>query len=58
MRKISKIKLNQLSKNELAKKQMNLLKGGSHCCCVCSNYGDAADFTCEAKGDSNALNDF
>jgi natural product precursor len=34
MKKIDKLKLTQLNKAELEKRQMNLLKGGKYCFCV------------------------
>ena len=37
MKKIGKLKLNQLSKAELEKREMNSLKGGSACVCTCYN---------------------
>lgn len=40
MKKLSKLKLNQLSKAELEKRQLNALRGGNECfSCVCSCYG-------------------
>lgn len=41
MKKLSKLKLNQLSKNEIEKREMNMISGGSICCtpCPCAYYG-------------------
>lgn len=41
MRKISKIKLNQFSKDELDRRKLNALKGGCNCTfyCACSTLG-------------------
>ena len=45
MKTLSKIKLNQISKNEMEKRQMNALRGGSSgcqpCSCVCVGGGDS-----------------
>ena len=44
MKTLSKIKLNQISKNEMEKRQMNALLGGSGCqpcSCVCTGGGDS-----------------
>ena len=35
MKKIEKLKLNQLSKDELKKRELNHIKGGSDECCKC-----------------------
>ena len=35
MKKIEKLKLNQLSKDELKKRELNQIKGGSDECCKC-----------------------
>lgn len=37
MKKINELKLNQLIKTELEKKQMISLKGGEECSCSCSS---------------------
>ena len=37
MKKIERLKLNQLSISELEKKQMNPLKGGDSCDCTCTS---------------------
>jgi natural product precursor len=37
MKKISELKLNQLSKTELEKKQMISIKGGEECNCTCDS---------------------
>ena len=36
MKKLGKLKLNQISKNQLEDKKMDLLKGGGTCTCSCS----------------------
>lgn len=36
MKKLGKIKLNQLSKVEMKKKEMNMVKGGVDCWCSCT----------------------
>ena len=36
MKKLGKLKLNQISKNQLEDKQMYLLKGGGTCTCNCT----------------------
>jgi natural product precursor len=42
MKTLGKLKLNQLRKAELEKREMNVLKGGCSCKnrCVCSGSGD------------------
>lgn len=40
MRKLSKIKLNQFSKDELERRKMNALKGGCGCRANCGCVGD------------------
>jgi len=37
MKKFEELKLNQHSKTELGKKQMNSIKGGVECACSCSS---------------------
>jgi natural product precursor len=37
MKKLSKLKLNVLSENNLLEREMNVLRGGEHCC-TCSCY--------------------
>ena len=48
MRKLGKIKLNQLSKDELDQRKMNALKGGCECSpvcgCFCNGGGMFPDF--------------
>ncbi len=40
MKTLKKLKLNQLSKADLEKREMNALKGGNDCgYCTCSCYG-------------------
>ena len=38
MKKIGKLSLHDLSQAEIAKKEMNALKGGQECSCTCSCY--------------------
>lgn len=40
MKKLSKIKLNQFSKDELERRKMNALKGGCGCTAGCGCTGD------------------
>lgn len=40
MKKLSKIKLNQFSKDELDRRKMNALKGGCGCIANCACVGD------------------
>lgn len=49
MKKLSKIKLNQLNKTELSERELNRLLGGSRCC-ICHDRGSA---TIEANSDAN-----
>ncbi len=44
MKKIKKLKLNQLSKDELGKREMNYIKGGD-CCCGCWYAGSGGSST-------------
>ena len=44
MKKICKLKLNQLSKNDMEKREMNNLRGGGDCCgCGCHWDSSAYD---------------
>ncbi len=36
MKKLGKLKLNQISKVELEKRELNILKGGVLCACACA----------------------
>jgi len=38
MKQIERLKLNQLSKDELKKRELNYLKGGNACCECCCGY--------------------
>lgn len=40
MKKLSKIKLNQLNKTELSERELNRLLGGTNCC-ICHDRGSA-----------------
>lgn len=54
MKKISKLKLNQIAKVELDKRAMNSITGGANCCicgCYYANYGGSSD-----AGNSTANN--
>lgn len=47
MKTIKKLKLNQLSKADLEKKQMNAIKGGAGCICIgcgCMGYDGSTQF--------------
>lgn len=48
MKKLSKIKLNQFSKDELARRKLNALKGGCECstsgCTNCTGQCDCNDW--------------
>ena len=46
VKKLSGIKLNQLRENELEKREMKALKGGSYCCCSCSMPAALDAFDC------------
>lgn len=41
MKQVRKLKLSQLSKNELEKKELKKLKGGG--CCICGGGGGSAN---------------
>ncbi len=47
MKKIGKLKLNQLSKDELDQRQMNGLKGGCECSTSCSATSCSGPYTGE-----------
>lgn len=38
MKKLGKLNLHNLSQAEIAKKEMNMLKGGQECSCTCGCY--------------------
>lgn len=43
MKKLGKLKLNQINKSELEQKQMSLLKGGGYTCnCACTCHPNCA----------------
>jgi natural product precursor len=50
MKKLSKLKLTNVDKEELEAKKMNLLKGGEECSCSC---GCAANCSCTGEPISN-----
>jgi natural product precursor len=50
MKNLGKLKLNQLSKVDLEKREMNFLKGGGCCACACA--GSYPETTNEATNDS------
>lgn len=44
MKKIERLKLNQLSKTELERRELNNLKGGTNCCiCGCQGPSGSVD---------------
>lgn len=45
MRKISKIKLNQFSQDELSRRKLNALKGGCGCTSGGCDCGGTSDYT-------------
>lgn len=42
MKKLSRLKLNHLSGNDLQKREMNAIKGGA--CCVCGCRGSSSSY--------------
>lgn len=42
MKKLSRLKLNQLSMADLEKKEMSILKGGGCCACACAGPSPSA----------------
>jgi natural product precursor len=52
MKKLSKLKLNQLSKTELEKREMNMLNGGT---CACTGAGTPC--SCAYEGPQCSSND-
>jgi natural product precursor len=56
MKKIGRLKLSQLVKNELESKQMNLLKGGDcSCACDCSCSVNCSCTPYPPEGASNSM---
>lgn len=54
---LSKLKLNQFSKAELEKRELNALKGGCSCSCSCSlcySYGTLTSVSGHSSGDGSA----
>lgn len=49
MKQVRKLKLSQLSKNELEKKELKKLKGGG--CCICGGGGGSANASANHSGD-------
>lgn len=49
MKQVRKLKLSQLSKNELEKKELKKLKGGG--CCICGGGGGSANVSANHSGD-------
>ncbi|GHV40063.1 hypothetical protein FACS1894179_05990 [Bacteroidia bacterium] len=45
MKKLSKLKLNNLNKVELDEQEMEILKGGAGCCCSCWAAGSGGSST-------------
>lgn len=43
MKKLSKLKLTQLSQNELSEREMNSLQGGLNCSCGCNGPSTTND---------------
>ena len=61
MRKVSKIKLNEFSKNELGQRKLNELKGGRRCECYNGWWcqcGDAGDVVGIGNGIANMPDDY
>jgi natural product precursor len=54
MKTLGKLKLNQLRKAELEKREMNALKGGCSCKCVCAGGWDHLN-TSSNTGSSSAV---
>ena len=54
MKKLSKLKLNQLSKNELEQQKMNALRGGDTCRCGCQC---SCECDCKSQSESKDLGD-
>ena len=52
MKKLGKLKLNQFSKAELEKREMNALKGGCSCACPCAG-GDQWTNAMDKKSSTN-----
>ena len=42
MKKLGKLKLNQISKADMEKREMNLLRGGDRCC-ICGCRGSSSN---------------
>lgn len=54
MKHLNKVKLNQLAKADLAKREMNALLGGAGCCgCGCYYEGQEGGSTTSANGSAN-----
>ncbi|MDR2653467.1 MAG: TIGR04149 family rSAM-modified RiPP [Prevotellaceae bacterium] len=43
MKKLNKIKLNNLSQTEIEKRQMNIIRGGNFCSCSCMGPSSTSD---------------
>lgn len=56
MKNLSKLKLNQLGKAELKKREMNILVGGYQCTCACACVGCLC--SCTTSGEPQVSNDF
>jgi natural product precursor len=55
MKKIKNLKLNQLVQAELAKNEMNSIKGGSgNCCCGCNYSNQGGSSTADNDAANNA----
>jgi natural product precursor len=45
MKQIERLKLNQLSKEELQKRELKQLKGGNECVCCCGYAGEPGGYS-------------
>ena len=64
MKKIEKLKLNKLSGNELKKRELSQIKGGTHCKCCCgyvaeNGIGTMENFSAnQSQGYTTSINSF
>lgn len=57
MKELKQIKLNQLSKAVLSKKEMNKVLGGGSDCCICNCYVYASSLSIMSSNEVNGVED-
>ncbi|MDE5760895.1 MAG: TIGR04149 family rSAM-modified RiPP [Bacteroides sp.] len=57
MRKLKKISLSRLYKDDMAAREMNMLRGGNNCGCSCNNGPSSKEANYSANWERNIVTD-